>query len=186
MSLDPKLLPVAPPLPPMPPPVDITDIPLPTPDPISYFDYELGEEVPIPETIPGYVPDWADELEEEEAAAAAIISGKKLSRPDAAPHLQSVLDSGPMTNGFSTDPSLWLGKPIETHPHYLIEYDSAPPTKIGHPEYPVSVPGLVSVVHPDSAPAATANGKKSGSEKPEYSVRYFMVLTTFSIPNQSL
>ena len=35
-------------------------------------------------------------------------------------------------------------------------------------------------------PAATANGKKSGSEKPEYSVRYFMVLTTFSIPNQSL
>ena len=169
MSLDPKLLPVAPPLPPMPPPVDLIDIPLPTPDPTSYYDIDLGLEIPIPETIPGYVPDWEDEYE----AAAVTTPTKKLARPDAAPHLQSVLETGPMTNGFSADPSLWLGKPIETHPHYLIEYDSAPPTQVVHPEYPVSVPGFVSVVQPVSAPAATANGKKSGSEKPEYSVRYF-------------
>jgi hypothetical protein len=55
MSLDPKLLPVAPPLPPVPPPVDVTEIPLPSATPQTYIDPVTGEEVPIPEIQPGRV-----------------------------------------------------------------------------------------------------------------------------------
>ena len=169
MSLDPKLLPVAPPLPPMPPPVDINEIPLPSPTPETYIDPETGEEVPIPELQPGFVPDWAEEL-------AAATPSKKLARPDAAPHLQNISSEAPMTNGFGlTDPSSWLAKPTEAQPHYLTEHDSAPAAQLPGHDHVTSLPGLSSILQAVSSTTTTttasSNGKKSETEKVEFLFR---------------
>ena len=69
----------------MPPPVDLEEIPLPTPQPTTYIDPSTGEEVPIQEMLPGWRPDWADEA----AVADLLAPANKLARPDTAPHLQS-------------------------------------------------------------------------------------------------
>ena len=167
MSLDPSLLPVAPPLPPMPPPVDVNDIPLPSPTPETYIDPDTGEEVPIPELQPGFVPDWADELE-------GANTSEKLPRPDVAPHLQNISSdtNTMMTNGYlsaaAADPSSWLVKTSDTQQYYLTEHDTAPSSQ--QPEHfrSVSIPGLTSLVQ---AVTSTSNGKKQEAEKAEFVLR---------------
>lgn len=166
MSLDPSLLPVTPPLPPMPPPVDITEIPLPLPLPTTYIDSATGEEVPIPEIQPGYVPqNGGDE------SAFGVSPSKKLSRPDFAPSLHSALEA-PITNGFEHEPAAWLARQIETHPHYLVEYDSAPSSHIGQLERPVAAGSFVPIAQAVSTTpvSAASNGSKK-SEKVEIVVK---------------
>jgi hypothetical protein len=159
MSLDPSLLPVAPPLPPMPPPVDVNEIPLPVPLPTTYIDSATGEEVPIPEIQPGYVPQNGGD-----DSAFVTSPTKKLSRPDFAPSLHSALEN-PITNGFEQEPVAWLAKQIETHPHYLVEYDSAPSSQISQLERPAAAGSFVPIAQAVSTTpvSAASNGnKKSG------------------------